>query len=80
MFVLEKIAECCEKGKSSGRQSLVDLSKKEGVFLTEQEVRGILKKLEELKLIDVFKGRKGNKISTEGEKLLSKLKSSMDKI
>lgn len=80
IFILEKIAECNNRGKSSGRQSLVELSKKEDIFLTEQEVRGILKKLEELKLIDVFKGRKGNKISSEGEKLLRKLKSSMDKI
>lgn len=58
----------------------MEICKKEGMVLTEQEIRGILKKLEELGLIDVFKGRKGNKISTEGEKLLSKLKSSMDKI
>ena len=80
LFILEKIDECCNRGKSSGRQSLVEICKKEGMVLTEQEIRGILKKLEELGLIDVFKGRKGNKISTEGEKLLSKLKSSMDKI
>lgn len=80
LFILEKIDECCNRGKSSGRQSLVEICKKEGMVLSEQEIRGILKKLEELGLIDVFKGRKGNKISTEGEKLLSKLKSSMDKI
>ena len=52
----------------------MEICKKEGMVLTEQEVRGILKKLEELGLIDVFKGRKGNKISNKGQEILSKFR------
>lgn len=73
LFLLKRIEECCNKGESSGRQKLVEICKKQEILLTEQEIRGILKKLEDLELIEVYKGRRGNKISNKGKELLDKL-------
>lgn len=72
LFVLKKIEEATKNGESSGRQRLSELSKKHSVYLTEQEIRSILKKLENLEFIKVFKGRKGNIISEKGKEILEK--------
>lgn len=73
VFLLKRIDECCTKGESSGRQKLVEICKKKEMLLTEQEVRNLLKKLEDLQMIDVYKGRRGNKISNKGREFLEKL-------
>lgn len=70
IFLLKEIDRCDMKKESSGRQKLVETFKKRGVVFTEQEIRGMLKKLEELELIEVFKGRRGNKISKKGKELM----------
>ena len=54
LFLLKRIEECCNRGESSGRQKLVEICKKQEILLTEQEIRGILKKLEDLELIEVL--------------------------
>ena len=70
IFLLKEIDRCDMKKESSGRQKLVETFKKRGVVFTEQEIRGMLKKLEELELIEVFRGRRGNKISKKGKELM----------
>ena len=70
---LRKIDECCNRGESSGRQKLLEVCKQQEILLTEQEIRGILKKLEDLGFIEVYKGRRGNKISNKGREFLEKL-------
>jgi transcriptional regulator with PAS, ATPase and Fis domain len=70
IFLLKKIEECYLKGESSGRQKLFEICKKEEFVLSEQDIRGILKKLEELEFIEVFKGRRGNRISNKGKEFL----------
>ena len=43
IYFTEKIDECCNRGESSGRQKLLEVCKQQEIFLTEQEIRGMLK-------------------------------------
>ena len=63
IFLLQKIKENQKIGLSSGRKILCSICEKNNISLTEQEIRGILKNLEKIDFIKVFKGRKGNIIS-----------------
>ncbi len=57
-FILEKIKESNMKGKSSGRKALAEECHKNDISLSEQEIRKILKDLEELGLIGYIKEEK----------------------
>lgn len=70
VFLLKKIKENQKAGLSSGRKILCSICEKNNISLTEQEIRGILKNLEKIDFIKVFKGRKGNIISEKGEEFL----------
>lgn len=74
IFLLKKIKENQKAGLSSGRKILCSICEKNNISLTEQEIRGILKNLEKIDFIKVFKGRKGNIISEKGEEFLKNLK------
>lgn len=74
VFLLKKIKENQKAGLSSGRKILCSICEKNNISLTEQEIRGILKNLEKIDFIKVFKGRKGNIISEKGEEFLKNLK------
>ena len=74
IFLLQKIKENQKIGLSSGRKILCSICEKNNISLTEQEIRGILKNLEKIDFIKVFKGRKGNIISEKGEEFLKNLK------
>lgn len=73
VFLLKKIKENQKVGLSSGRKILCSICEKNNISLTEQEIRGILKNLEKIDFIKVFKGRKGNIISEKGEEFLKNL-------
>ena len=73
IFLLKKIKENEKAGLSSGRKILCSICEKNNISLTEQEIRGILKNLEKIDFIKVFKGRKGNIISEKGEEFLKNL-------
>lgn len=73
IFLLQKIKENQKIGLSSGRKILCSICEKNNISLTEQEIRGILKNLEKIDFIKVFKGRKGNIISEKGEEFLKSL-------
>ena len=73
IFLLQKIKENQKIGLSSGRKILCSICEKNNISLTEQEIRGILKNLEKINFIKVFKGRKGNIISEKGEEFLKSL-------
>lgn len=75
VFLLKKIKENQKAGLSSGRKILCSICEKNNISLTEQEIRGILKNLEKIDFIKVFKGRKGNIISEKGEEFLKSLDS-----
>ena len=65
-----KIEESNIKGKSSGRKGLAEECQKNNIYLSEQEIRKILKDLEEIELIEVYKGRKGSILSEKGRKFV----------
>ena len=73
VFLLKKIKENQKARLSSGRKILCSICEKNNISLTEQEIRGILKNLEKIDFIKVFKGRKGNIISEKGEEFLKNL-------
>lgn len=73
VFLLKKIKENQKAGLSSGRKILCSICEKNNISLIEQEIRGILKNLEKIDFIKVFKGRKGNIISEKGEEFLKNL-------
>ena len=73
ILVMKKIQECQRLGMSSGRKNLSILCEEEGVDITEQEIRGILKNLEKIGYIEVFIGRKGNIISEKGKNFLESI-------
>ncbi len=73
LFILKKIKENQKAGLSSGRKNLAVICKENEINLSEQEIRGILKNLEKIGFLDVFKGRKGNTLSEKGEEFLKEL-------
>ncbi len=74
LFILKKIEENSRKGESSGRKNLSLICKENEINLSEQEIRGILKNLEKIGYLNVFRGRRGNSISEKGEEFLKKYK------
>ena len=73
VFILKKISENQKAGLSSGRKNLSVICKENSINLSEQEIRGVLKNLEKIGFLHVFKGRKGNIISEEAEKFLTEI-------
>ena len=78
LFILQKIDENTRKGESSGRKNLSVICKEHKINLSEQEIRGVLKNLEKIGYINVFKGRKGNSISEKGKEFLKKYKNGLN--
>lgn len=70
VFVLEELENAYICDKRVGRRSISKAAKEKGVFLTEQEVRKILNKLNEYSMVDVTQGRGGTVITEEGRSLL----------
>lgn len=70
IFIMKKIKESNIAGKSSGRKGLAAECSKNNIILSEQEIRKILKDLEEIELIEVYKGRKGSVLSEKGRKFI----------
>ncbi|SHJ87935.1 sigma-54 interaction domain-containing protein [Paramaledivibacter caminithermalis] len=66
LWVLREI----EKNSGIGRSSLAQLAQKQNVNLGEGKIRGIMKKLEDKKLIDYKKGKRGCIISERGIRVL----------
>lgn len=66
LFILNKLAAAQSSGQRLGRKSLAELAKSEGLFLSEQEIRTILSKLEVQGLVKVNRGRGGTGITALG--------------
>lgn len=73
IFILKTILENQKQGKSSGRKNLSIVCNRNDIQLSEQEIRGILKNLEKIGFIEVFKGRKGNILSEKGKEFLKSI-------
>lgn len=70
VFILRVLKEAQELQKKIGRRTIADKLKEYGYNLTEQEIRGRLKKLESYGYIEVNKGRAGTKISFAGDNFI----------
>lgn len=71
--VIKTIREFNLLNKSIGRSSIVSKLNKEGVMITEGEVRGILNILKELDLIKSEVGRRGSELTIKGISILDNI-------
>ena len=56
--------------ENKGRRSIAKDLNKRGVFITENEIRSILLKLEEMNLVQIKRGRSGTRLTKEGYEIL----------
>ncbi len=74
LFIINQLALSHKNRTTIGRKTIAKIAENMNIFLTEQEVRSILISLEELKMVKIFKGRGGSKITALGLEILSKIK------
>lgn len=72
LFILKQLYEANKNHTSIGRRAISELAEKNGIFLTEQEVRGLLMQMESFHIVKVSRGRGGSKITEKGILLLEK--------
>ena len=65
-FLLREMAARAKDGKSCGRRYLIQKIRGCGYLITERELRGQLKDMEEKGLIDISQGRGGSKLTKNG--------------
>lgn len=70
IFVLEELEKAYISDKRVGRRSISRAAKEKGLFLTEQQVRRILNKLNEYSMVTITQGRGGTIITEEGRNFL----------
>ncbi|SHI38386.1 PAS domain S-box-containing protein [Dethiosulfatibacter aminovorans DSM 17477] len=75
IFVLESLVKSYDRNERIGRRSISVMSKERGIYLSEQEVRSVLKKLQDYGLVVIKKGRGGTKVSDAGKTIFRMLKS-----
>ncbi|WP_099188348.1 sigma-54 interaction domain-containing protein [Tepidibacter mesophilus] len=73
LFILKELEDGYKNEKRLGRRTLYDKSKKEGIFISEQEIRLILINLEKFMMVDINKGRRGTNITKYGIKVIEYL-------
>lgn len=78
LFVLTELERCYLTRNRTGRRSIAQVACKQGVFLSEQEIRTIFTVLEEYEIIDVLKGRGGTRLTEQGLKLIPYLKAKLN--
>lgn len=74
IIILEMFEKSYEKKQRIGRRSIYQELSEKNIFITEQEVRRIIKELEELSIVSVGKGRKGSQITEFGRQILKTIK------
>ncbi len=74
LFVLESLEKAYTNRERIGRRTLAAKSRERALFLTEQEIRSILLKLQESHLVSIKKGRGGTKITDLGKTVLGQLR------
>ena len=77
-LVLTELERCYLNRNRTGRRSIAQAACKQGVFLSEQEIRTIFTVLEEWGMIDVLKGRGGTRLTEQGLTLLPYLKKKLN--
>lgn len=74
MMVLEILESKYIEKKRIGRKGIAKTMNEYGIFITEQEVRGILINLENYSMVNIHKGRAGTEITEFGMKTINYLK------
>lgn len=69
--MLRILSELRRNGASSGRAKIAERLAEEHIMLSAQQVRGHLKRLEQLGLVVISKGRSGARLTEHGEKTLT---------
>lgn len=75
IFVMECLETCRKSRERIGRRRLAELAEKGDVFLSENEIRGILNTMKGYKLVSLSNGRGGTQITDIGVRVLKILKS-----
>ena len=73
IFVMGELEKGYLNSKRLGRRSICNIAKSNGIFISEQEIRTILINLEELGMVEIFKGRSGTLITNLGRRALKHL-------
>ena len=74
IFVLDCLEESLKNRKRIGRRSIVEIANEKEVFLSENEVRGILNILKDYKMVSLSNGRGGTQITELGIETLKIMK------
>ncbi len=74
IFVLKELQKRYDEKKRAGRRSIARTAQKQNIFISEQEVRKILKDLQEYELVIRQRGRSGTRITELGAELLKTVK------
>ena len=73
LFVLEALESAYQKRERIGRRRLALQSEAHALFLSEQEIRSILLKLQEYRMVVIKRGRGGTKITDLGKAAVRRL-------
>ena len=71
LAVLSATSAINDRKQSAGRKTIQKLLSERKIQIAEQEIRFILKKLAELSLVEVHKGRGGTQITDKGNRVLA---------
>jgi len=74
IFVLECLAESYRSRGRTSRRKITESASEKGVYLTENEVRGMLKVLNKHEMVCFSKGRGGTQITEQGLRTIDKIK------
>ena len=74
IFILEELKRRFENEERAGRRSLAETAQNNDIYLSEMEVRNILKKLADYDFVKIGRGRQGTKITELGKKALKYFK------
>jgi PAS domain S-box-containing protein len=74
IFVLTCLEDSLKNRMRIGRRRIVELAQEKEMFLSENEVRGILNMLRDYKMVSLANGRGGTQITNLGIKILSNIK------
>lgn len=75
-FILKELKRRYEKGIRAGRRSLAEAAQESNIYLSEMEVRKMLKRLDEFNFVEIGKGRQGTKLTSLGIKISDYLEKS----
>jgi|LGOV01.1.fsa_nt_gb transcriptional regulator with PAS, ATPase and Fis domain len=79
LFILEELESCYVRKINSGRRQIASVAIKEGFYISESQIRGMLNTLEKYQMVYISKGRAGTKITDFGMRVIKYLKDNLIK-